>query len=232
MSTSKNTPLSPKMSLAKWLKEQQGLSETYQNETRQAEQTYHQSKSGYGLLGEALAQKGLSQSGYSDYLTGLAFATRQSSRDKALAAKISATQKGYADYLRAYESQRLSASKSSLSALLSKGITDPDDAYAFSLSQGLSEEDARKISQLAISISQKQAQTKKDDLRIQVINRLISYGMTKEKGAEYAMQYGFSPEEAQIIGEAAAEFYNAKDMGFKEFTYQDYLSSWGPFFSN
>lgn len=97
--------LTPQMSYAEYLKRtgMAGVSQKqYDATVRSAEADYAKGKATYGQKAETLGQRGLTGSGYGDYLTGASFAAMQNAKVAAADTKAltdAETARGYGEYL-------------------------------------------------------------------------------------------------------------------------------------
>ena len=91
-----------------------------------AAKEYDRSLGTYGATAEAMGRAGLSGSGYSDYLTGNAYAARQGSIDTARQTKTladDASRQGYMNYLQDYEDGQRGNIAAAIGELSAMGLT-------------------------------------------------------------------------------------------------------------
>lgn len=212
-----------KHSLAEYLSKHPQIKENANQKIQAANQTHLRSLAGYGKQGEALASLGLGRSGYGEYLTGLAFAQRQQSIAQAKRDKASALSEGYAAYLSSYEKSKAQNEKSAMSAILSQGIVDKDQAYDLAVTYGLSHGDALRVSQSSVALSAEEKEKEKQALKRQILQKMLSYGFKQADGIVYAKSFGLSEEEAKTLAEMAEKLYRSKNLGLKNATYEDLL---------
>ena len=140
-------------SYEEYVKETQAAAKSeLRQDISRADTALAEAKSTYGARASSLLSRGLSYSGYGDYLEGAAYAARTKSVNEAKKAyneKERASQASYADYLEelskeaetAYENETQTLS-GAFSQLLSANIVDEDSAVAFLMGLGVSEETA------------------------------------------------------------------------------------------
>ena len=212
-----------KKGLAEWLKTYGSqIDDGYRDLLASADRTYALSSPTYANGGELLSEMGLLQSGYQSYLSGQAYATRQAAQDKAKIHRQKAITQGYKDYLDSYDSRRKSYMKTALSAIKSLGTTNLNEAYQAAVAEGLGHEDALHLAELGIASNTDSQDKKKQTL----LTKLISYRFSKYDGTKFAMQYGFSKEEAAKLAELAEYFSKSLDYGFTGKTYENYLKEY------
>ena len=209
--------------MAQWLKSIGfGIDDSYRDFLASADRAYATASPTYGKGGESLANMGLLQSGYQNYLKGQAYATRQSAKAKASRDRASAIGEGYARYLDQYDSQRQSYMRTALSAIKTQGTTDLKAAYDTAVGLGLGHEDAVRLAEQGIAANNESKNKKKQTL----LTRLITYRFSKYDGTKFAMQYGFSKAEAEELAELAEYFSKSLDYGFTGKTYEDFLKEY------
>lgn len=212
-----------KKSLALWLSQNPDLKNAMQKGVKTAQQDYLRSLSTYGTQGEQLAKAGLYGSGYSEYLSGLAYADRQNSVAQSKRDKENAMSKGYSAYLQGYEKTRASSEKSALSEILKQGIVDREQAYQLAASHGLSHGDALRLSETSVALSEEKQKKEKEALRLQVLQKMLNYGFKEKHGILYAQTYGFSESEATELAKLAERLYRAKRLGLMNSSYEDLI---------
>lgn len=200
-----------------------------------------------GALGESLARAGLSQSGYGDYLNGVALASRVSEREKARADTLAAGADLHQSRLQALAQEKQAAldaedaaieaeqAASKEAAQKRREVLDDilsmklsyEDALLYANQMGLSEEDAESIaqagSQLASSINENALSTEMSS----IISRIFYSGLYGKNAETYAMLCGISEEDAEKIGEIAEIYYkyvsryNGFNSGFSTENWQN-----------
>jgi hypothetical protein len=201
-------------SYATWLS-QNGLNPTsdYDEALTDANRVYDRALSGYGSRAEQLAQAGLSGSGYSDYLTGQAYATLQTARQNALDSLQENIRKNASSYASYLESQGQST-KSMLGTLQNKGITDYDTAYAYALSGGLDEASATLTATLISQMKNKASNSATVKQRVTILNRLVELNLPRDAAYSYAISCGVGEEIASELADAATEALNQKNQSY------------------
>lgn len=190
----------------------------YNDRLIDANTDYMKSKTGYGSIAESLSKRGLTGSGYSDYIAASAYTDYQKSKDRA-AAEYSENErknlKGYSDYVKGIEKNESELAKDYIGYLvdLSKGssdtsfmdtitnigkqsITDYDTAYKIAIQSGLSEEVAASVAEIGTTIV-------KNGIKTKIMDRVVEFTMTEAEAREYALSLGLSIEDADEIAEYA-----------------------------
>ena len=167
----------------------------YNAAAKAAAQEYDRAVAGYGANAEAMAQAGLSGSGYSDYLTGNAYAARQRSIDAARQTKALADQgakQSYADYLQGYEDTQRNNITAAIGQLSSMGLKG-DNAKKYLESMGIPDGYADWImgvvDEMSVETPDKQA----------LLSNLLSNGMTGDVAMSYARFLGFDDDTAKSV---------------------------------
>ena len=157
--------------------------------------------SSYGANYRNLANKGLQNSGYADYIDNLANLTYASNLSK-LENKKSDAQKlalgGYSDYLEKYSNKQTSLKKSVSSHLIKNNVVNLEDAIAYGLSMGLSQEDAIAIGENAYSVT-------KQKVYNDILKEAVSFGLDKEGAVMLAKKMGMTDSDAEAVGEEVRE---------------------------
>ena len=116
---------------------QKAANASYNASVKAAAQEYDRALGTYGQNAENMAQGGLTGSGYSDYLTGNAYAARQGSIDAAKAVKQASldtaeatkkvteasAQQGYLNYIENYKTQQKTDKLSAMNNIIDMGLT-------------------------------------------------------------------------------------------------------------
>ncbi|MFA5562243.1 MAG: hypothetical protein WDA00_06365 [Eubacteriales bacterium] len=183
-----------------------------------AEDSFSRSLPGYGREAEALAAAGLTNSGYSNYLTGLSYGQRQNER-QALRRQATALEQeqaaGYAAYLDAHAKGQQKTASALLDTLLREGIADYDTAYLYALQQGLGEQDAQLTAALGVQLAgQKSGATVAN--RYTILNHILNRDLDYENAYAYAMASGLPPEEARQLAEISQQLYAAQTGRIKD----------------
>ncbi len=195
-----------------------------------ADSTYARSKAGYGTRASSLLAKGLSDSGYGDYLEAEAYAQKQRSIDSAARAKEKRDSAGYAAYLEKAESESDAAYTSmtkgldsAFAKLLSEKITDKEAAVTFLTTLGVDEENARLLAEkndIIIHSTQER--------RNAVLSFALKNELRFERAYSYALANGLSKDDAKeiaSISQSARDVLlgNQETYEFDISKYEEYL---------
>lgn len=147
---------------------------------------YRRASSDFGARGESLGTNGLLGSGYAAYLDGNAYAELQRGRQSAKETVQKALSEGsarYATYLSEQAKVRADKLRQVKNDILDQNITDPDAAFAYAESQGLSREEADAVSQAGINLTQEAHQQK-------LMNLIIEKGLDADRAIALGIYYG------------------------------------------
>ena len=179
------------------------------------------SDTGYGDIAESLASAGLSESGYADYL--------KERGNKALIKDLSAAENEkelsearddvhYREELQRLENERLEAEKKEQERLekeakeieklkktvasfaSANSVVDFEILYDYAISLGLSEDDAKAVSESSVASIKEKIRTNNIEKTRKVI---ISERLTKPQAYSYAISLGLSEEDAMALSEFA-----------------------------
>ena len=167
----------------------------FNDAAKAAAQEYDRSIAGYGANAEAMAQAGLSGSGYSDYLTGNAYAARQRSIDTARQTKTladNASRQGYLNYLEDYENTQRGNIGAAIEKLAAMGLTG-ESAKNYLGMMGISGDYADYITGVVEEMS---AETPDKQA---LLSNLLSNGITGEAALSYAKYLGFDDATASEV---------------------------------
>ena len=196
-----------------------------------AERAHDRAIGTYGQNAEAMARAGLSGSGYSDYITGNAYAAKQGSIDAAKAtrqASIDAaestkrltdegTQQGYLDYIENYKTQKKADSVNAISDIVNMDLTG-EGARSYLEALGLGSE-SDKILGITNGILGKRAEA---EAKAKADAADANYGSALEAAIGYIGQdvdpnlaikllqktYGYSQEQALEVLHDAQTYRN------------------------
>ena len=192
---------------------------------------YERAKSSYGTNAERLSSIGLTSSGYSDYLSGKAYATMQNRKSgayKQFSENEEKNRSGFLDYVEGVIKEQENAQKAendsfykTVSNIVNAGIRDTDEAYDFAIESGLSEEKATAAAKTACERGHRR-------LAEDALSYIIGHGFDKTQAREYAIAVGLSEEEAEDIAKYADSInsnpYYTKDyleyLKYKENNYK------------
>lgn len=198
-----------------WLvKYGQSAEGAYKNAVRAADTAAAEAKATYGTRGAALLARGLTGSGYSDYLSGLAYTEKQRAVRDAKSAYTkanAANQTAYAAYLDKERDEAVKAAekeaerrKSLFLSLLSQNVEDEESAAAFLTENGLDAETAARMAKKSVSMVKNASSVKKA-----VLSYALNHYMPYKATYDYAISYGLSPAVAEEIAKTAHSALNA-----------------------
>lgn len=199
---------------------------TFRDEKAEADTAYVKARAEHGKRASALYERGLSGSGYSDYLNHAAYATRQSTLTKALHAKEETdaqNKRGYLSYLNsaakdalAEEDEKKKKENALFSSLLSKNLVDEDAAITYLTAQGMDEARAKELAAESIKI-----QRGSKSYINQLINEATESNMTYYTAYAYALKKGLDEKDADEAATIAA-FRVAKRKNLYPHSYNYY----------
>ncbi len=180
----------------------------YQKAIAAADRGYAADLATYGSRADRLLSRGLTGSGYSDYLSGKAMESYAAARGNALTAKKAAekeNREGYARYLANAEAQNAKEAKeakdiykNAVTSLFSHEFADEETAVAYLTAFGIDEKTARGLAKV------RPLPTVKGEAgQAEVLGYCISYYLTPEQAYLYARGCGLSEENARAVAEAA-----------------------------
>ena len=187
-------------------------------ESRYAKKGKHTSD--YGRNYRDLSNKGLQNSGYSEYIDVISrrdfekgVTALKGERDLAEAKTLS----GYAGYLDSYRKQQNAIKESVSSHLIDKGVVNLDDAVAYGLSQGLTEADAIAIGQNVYSVN-------KQKVFNDIISQVATLGLDRDGAVMLAKKMGVTDEDAELFGNEISDMlkhYSNLSEGYLEYLEQN-----------
>lgn len=195
-----------------------------------ADNAYARAKAGYGARASSLLSKGLSGSGYGDYLDGVAYAERGRAKEEAAQRTEKESRAGYAAYLDGLEKEAQSAAEekqnATLSAfrqLLDRKIVDKDAAFSYLTTLGVDEETARVLAERNDTILHASSER-----RSAILNYALQYQFRFERAYSYALANGLSEAEAKEIASISqasrdALFGNEQTYKFDISKYEQFL---------
>ncbi len=176
----------------------------YAEERAAADTEYAASRAEYGKKASLLYGRGLSGSGYSDYLNGVAYGARTAARDRALQKRNATTEeneRGYLAYLDGLRKEEESAAaakdaeeKKIYNDLLSKSFMDEKTALTYLLGRGIEEEKAKKMAKESMEIM-RGSRTYFN----QIISELSAMNWGYQACYRYALEKGLSETAAESI---------------------------------
>ncbi len=176
-----------------------------------------QSASDYGAVGEELSDMGLSNSGYQSYLSRLASdkykSTLSSLEEKRNIAQGQALS-GYADYLRQFAKNEGSLRNSVKEHLLDRNVIDFNTAYEYAINAGLSDSDARSISNSVYAINRQKVIK-------QILDQVLTLRLDENSVKLYAKAIGLNDDDTDYVISASKGLFEHFDTSSKE--YQDLI---------
>ena len=168
---------------------------------------YERSLAGYGASGEALSQSGLTESGYSDYLSKkaeVAFGKAAAAADKAYEENKGEALRSYSEYLAGEEKASESRKQRVLREVLNSDMMHYDDVYSYAVTAGVGDKDAKAIAEAAMI-----RETRKS-MR-DILDRVLSHGFDRDTALRYAMAAGLSVTDARRIAELSDDLRDRTD---------------------
>ena len=202
--------------------------QNYRDSVKAAATEYDREIGTYGQKAENVARAGLMHAGYSDYISGEAYASRQRSIDSARAAKqdsIDAAElaaqeanrtnlQGYLGYIENYKAQKKTDTTGAIQTIIGSGLSgDAADSYLSAL--GFSDDEKQQIlgTTEGIVTEQKQKTTYAD--REAIFGNIVEKGLTGDEAISYAQWVGgLSEADAKaIVALTDAQISNTKAEG-------------------
>ncbi len=195
---SRSTSLATK-SFSSYLKENGAPAEQLRSAANKAIRTSRTSSPNYGILAETLAEQGLSQSGYRDYLSNQAEKTKKESIRSAYADYLAdkrTAEAGYSEYLAKAADKTASLASDVTRYAERKDTLDQADIAQFARLLGF---DAAQ----AATLAEQAAQSVLKNRRSSVLNAVIKQNMTADEARAYARAFGLSDEDSRYIADYA-----------------------------
>lgn len=191
----------------------------YARSLRDAMTKKRRSAPSYGTTGQSLVSKGLSGTGYADFLTDKAmavYAKDVESAEGSLATGRSGLLRGYRDYLESYSNDRAALRARVQKQLIDNEVYDKNSSYLYGIDAGLSPEEATAVSGTVYSAV-------RGRLRRQIIDRVTALELDAEGARLYALSMGLTAEDAKSIAEEAKDYLKH----YKDYAdgYWDYLEN-------
>lgn len=177
--------------------------QNYRDSVKAAASEYDREIGTYGQKAENAARAGLMHAGYSDYVTGEAYASRQRSMDAARAVKQDsidaaelaaqeanrANRQGYLGYIENYKTQKKSDISGAISTVIGSGLSG-DAAKSYLSALGFSDDEQQQIlgTTEGIVTEQKNKTTYAD--REAIFGKIVEKGLTGDKAISYAQWVG------------------------------------------
>ena len=170
----------------------------------------------YGVNSGKLANKGLQNSGYADYIDSLSESKFKSGLGKTRAEYISRendAKLGYAGYLEEYRDKQAALKKSVMSYLVDNDVVSLDTAIEYGIGAGLSREDAEQIGKSAYELT-------KQKVFNSVLEQTVQLGLDKEGARQLAVKMGVSESDALSFAEEIGkmlEYYGTISKEYLDF---------------
>ena len=155
----------------------------------------------YGQNNRMLNSKGLSSSGYADYIDLSADNTFSLGKDalKSSYSKEEAENLGsYATYLEKYQEKMTSLKDRVLSHLIDNEIADLSTAVAYGINSGLSYDDAKSMGQSAYEVI-------KNKVTTEILKQATSLGLDEKGAKTLAIKMGMTTSDAEAIAKEVAD---------------------------
>ena len=147
---------------------------------------YRRAASDYGMRGERLSEMGLLGSGYAAHLDASAYAElqrgRQAARDS-VQRTLGESAVRYEKYLSDIRTAKENKIRQVKEDILSQGISDPEEAYNYAQSQGLSAEESEELAFASVELLQDADQKK-------LIQLIMEKGLDPERAIALGIYYG------------------------------------------
>ena len=193
-------------------------SKAYRDAVKDISLDYNKAKSEYGTRAERLGSLGLSASGYSDYLGGVAYSEMQRRKQSAkedYAENEMKNLSGYSKYLKEKSNEKAKLYDNVVSEITASKIIDYDKAYEYALNSGLDEENAASAAKRASDAAHK-------NLREEVLHTIVVRNFEDSQAREYALAMGLGEYEADELAEYA---FRINQAAYYSSGYLEYLES-------
>lgn len=174
------------------------------------------SASSYGQNNRMLNSKGLTNSGYADYIDASAdrsFTDGSNALENAYSKTEAENLGSYATYLEKYQQKQTSLKNNVLSHLIDNDITDLSTAIAYGINSGLSFDDAKSMGQSAF-------ETIKKKVTNEILKQATSLGLDEAGAKTLAVKMGMTSGDAEDIAKEVAElmqYYSSISSDYLEF---------------
>ena len=161
----------------------------------------------HGIHAERLFEKGLSTSGYANYLADEAERSFKNAKQKYEQDTASALEKnlsGYARYLTSHEEGQASLRKQMIDRIGKGESFNTESAYQIALSAGLTDENARVAASLGVTAAKERATSR-------LLEMILDMRLKDTRAMEYARSMGFNDEEIEKFGAYAREINATKN---------------------
>ena len=185
----------------------------YSESLASAERTFAKGRATYGSLAADLQDRGLTGSGYGEYLEGKAYERYAGSRESALAQKQrteSENRNRYATYRTEREEEARDEGeelyRKALTSLFSSKIMDTESGAAYLAAFGITGDTASEMAKLNQNVKSG------SDQRGQVFRFCLENAYDRNQTIAYAIGMGLSEQEASQLGDAVEQimsrYYN------------------------
>ncbi len=182
------------------------------------------SDSNYGAIAEAISSKGLSESGYEDYVKAIAeraYNTELGNAEHLRALGEYKNTKGYEAYVSDYEKMQDRIADSFIESFAKSGSFDENAAYRDAIKAGLGSDRAFFAATRAVNAS-------KENVYERALVFAKANGLTPKKAEEYAATLGLGKKYQRRIYDAISVFTNEEKAFYSSMTpqqYYDYIIS-------
>ncbi len=186
-----------------------------------ADTSYKTALSGYGKSAERLAERGLANSGYAEYLNALAKQRQNNAITDATLAKEknkAKVTKEYESYLDGIEDDRLKRYEKAVRSIQSDNLAAYGAAYERALSFGLDEESASRAATEASKVV-------KATLKQKLLSEIATKRLTSAATRAYALTLGLDQEAADELAEYAHRLNESVKSDETTESYLEYLKN-------
>ncbi len=158
--------------------------------------------SSYGQNNRILNNKGLTNSGYADYIdisADKSFAEGQNALKNAYSNAEAENLGSYATYLEKFQQKQASLKDNVLSHLIDNDIADLTTAIAYGINAGLSFDDAKSMGQSAYAVI-------KNKVTNEILKQAASLGLDETGAKTLAIKMGMTTSDAEAIAKEVADF--------------------------
>ena len=187
----------------------------FSKKKKEAQRTFDEAQSTYGATAEALANVGLSKSGYASYLNEKAKGALSAAKADIAGAEATEETKrrsSYEKYLEGLEKQRSTAKAQLHRALLSSKTTSLDSAMRIAEIYGLSKNEAKESVESAVALN---VEFKKQ----QILDKIRTERISAERAVYYGQNYGLPEDVIEELRAFAEQLYGKSASGLN---YEDY----------
>ena len=157
--------------------------------------------SDYGTNSRIISNKGLQNSGYSEYIDDMSkksFDSGLEALQDTYANNEAKNRASYASYLEKYSDKQLQTKNNVMSHLINNDIVDLNTAIAYGMHAGLSREEAEAIGQSAYEVTRQRVLNK-------ILEQTVSLGLDQNGARMLALKMGVSESDANSIANEVSE---------------------------